>query len=159
MTRKRVLFFLAALVVVVLDQSTKAWARGALAHGPQPILDGAVFCRLGMNPGIAFSMFRGGGEILRVLVSILGLAMAAGVVLYAWRSPRAHAPFLIGLGLVAAGALGNVIDRLAAGRVTDFLVIKIAGHEWPAFNVADAALVVGVLFLLVSRREPEASTS
>jgi signal peptidase II len=61
------------------------------------------------------------------------------------------------LGLLAGGALGNIVDRIAFGKVTDFVVWKIGTHEWPTFNIADAALVVGVIGLLFDMRPDEKS--
>ena len=61
------------------------------------------------------------------------------------------------LGLLAGGALGNVIDRIATGRVTDFIVWRAGAHEWPTFNIADAALVVGIIGLLFDLKPPEPS--
>jgi signal peptidase II len=132
-------FTLPFLLLVSADQGSKAWARTTLAGGPRPVLGDAVSFRLGLNPGMAFSLLPHAGLVL----SLVGLAVTAFIVYRVVRRP-AH---LVPLALIAAGALGNAVDRLAHGVVTDFVVVRVAGFTWPTFNVADAALVVGVVLL------------
>src|SRR5512143_891358 len=139
MLRRLARFLAVAAPVIGLDQLTKAWARAALEAGPMPVVDGTVFLRLGYNPGVAFSLFTEAGG--RWIFAALALAVAVGLAVHAARRPSRASL----LGLLAAGAAGNAIDRLRDGAVTDFVVVRIAGHQWPAWNVADAALVVGVL--------------
>jgi signal peptidase II len=111
------------------------------------VLDGTVYFQLGLNPGIAFSLFT---HASAVLLAIAGLGVAIGICVWALRARTFGAAGLVGLGMVASGAAGNAIDRVHMGRVTDFVVIQIASFRWPTFNVADAALVIGVIVLLVA---------
>jgi len=137
---------------LLADQLTKAWARGALAHGPMPVLDGTVYFQLGLNPGIAFSLFTEANA--RIVLAIAGLAVAAGIAIWVARA-RGAGPgttALVGFAMIASGASGNAIDRVHMGPVTDFVVLQVGSHRWPTFNVADAALLVGVLLVLIGGR-------
>jgi signal peptidase II len=147
--RRNILFTVAAVLSIFLDQWTKVLARANLALDSWQgvtVIDGFFNLRLSMNSGVAFGMMQKlpGG---RIILSLIGLA-ALGLVFYYLRQTtlrqiRMH----LALGLVAGGAVGNLIDRIAFGKVTDFIVWHYKGHEWPAFNVADAALVVGVCLM------------
>jgi signal peptidase II len=85
-----------------------------------------------------------GGRILLTLVAIVAFVL---VLHYLRKTEAKHTRMHAALGLVGGGAIGNLIDRILYGRVTDFIVWHYKGHEWPAFNVADAALVVGVALM------------
>ena len=99
-------------------------------------------------PGVAFSMLQDlpGG---RVLLTLLAVAAFALVIVYLRKTPLENARLHVALGLVGGGAIGNLIDRAMYGKVTDFIVWKKGIHEWPAFNIADAALCVGVGLMLL----------
>jgi signal peptidase II len=143
--RKYVLFSLFAVLSLVLDQWTKMLAREYLRprgpFHPKVIVDGFFDLRYAENPGVAFSMLT---QIPGGLLSLVALAAFGLVIAYLRKIPVESTRLHIALGLVGGGALGNLIDRLLYGRVTDFIVWKAKGHEWPAFNIADAALCVGV---------------
>lgn len=155
MPRRLRLFAVVAPAVLALDQASKAWARAALVPGrPRQVLAlgrAAGDLELSHDTGAAFSLLAGAGGT-RVLLSLLALAAAAAMAAWLARARDAGARLALGLSLGAAGALGNAIDRVAAGRVTDFVLWRWGGHRWPIFNVADAALVVGVALLLLSPR-------
>jgi signal peptidase II len=144
-------FFPIVLVTLALDQLTKAWARVALVEGVSKDVIGSFWhWRLSFNTGVAFSMFAhvGAGRIILPIIA----AVVFGVV--AWMAAKSEAMTLaqlISLALIGAGALGNVIDRLMFGKVTDFVLWTAFGHAWPVFNVADVALVAGVLIMLLWR--------
>lgn len=146
---------LAALAAFAVDQSTKAWALDALwppgspGIAVLPVLD----LRLGFNTGVTFGMFRdSAADAVPVLVG-LTLLVVAGTGVWLWRTrSRVDAA---GLGLVIGGALGNILDRIRQGAVTDFLDAHHGGWHWPTFNMADVAIVLGVsLLLLAGRRAP-----
>jgi signal peptidase II len=140
--RKYLLFSLFALLSLVLDQWTKAMARHALRPlGRKVIVDGYFDLRYAENPGVAFSMLQ---TIPGGFLSLVALAAFALVIYYLRKMPPEATRLHIALGLVGGGALGNLVDRLLYGRVTDFIVWKVGRHEWPAFNIADAALCIGV---------------
>jgi signal peptidase II len=154
MAAKYKVFLIALVLSLGVDQASKVWARQSLKpRYPEvvTVIPGFWDMRYSENPGSAFGLFRGvpGARYLLFLVGI-------GALFVVWSYLKKAAPEAgrLGaeLGLLAGGALGNIIDRVAVGRVTDFVVWKLGSHEWPTFNVADAALVVGVLGLLVDLR-------
>ncbi|MBX5468514.1 MAG: signal peptidase II [Thermoleophilaceae bacterium] len=129
----------ATAVVLGVDQATKALVRASLAIGEARDLFPGLDLAYVRNRGVAFGFFGGGGVAVSVLTTV---ALAALVVYFALRS--ATRLLWLPTGLVLGGALGNVWDRARDGAVTDF----IDPAAWPAFNVADVCIVVGVLALL-----------
>lgn len=130
-----------AAVVVLLDQLTKAWALSALAHRSIHVV-GPLSLTLRRNTGSAFSLFTGSSPVLAVIAGVL----AVGMVVVA---TRVRSRVLAGaLGLVLGGALGNLADRVfrsASGGVVDFIDLRF----WPTFNLADSAIVVGIVAIVV----------
>ena len=133
------------VLVIVLDQATKALVRSGIALGDRDAVFPGVELVHVRNEGVAFSRFSGGGTIVAVIV---GAALLALVVYFATHldKPLVWLP----TGMLLGGALGNVIDRIRDGAVTDF--IKLPG--WPAFNVADISITFGVLVLLYVTERP-----
>jgi signal peptidase II len=138
-----------ALAVLLLDQVTKYWALQGLLPGiPRPVLDSLFSLTLVMNPGLAFGMLGGmpaGWRWVVALLSIGALGILAMVGLRmlpagGWLTP-------VALGMIFGGAVGNLIDRGRFGAVIDFLDFYWRGYHWPAFNVADSAITVGVALL------------
>jgi signal peptidase II len=130
---------LLGLIVLGLDQLTKHLVRADLAVGDEHKFFIGIKLVHVRNTGVAFSLFSGGGGV--VLVITLG----ALALLLAYLARRPDRPWLwLPTGLLIGGALGNLIDRLAHGAVTDFIKLP----AWPAFNVADMAITFGVLALL-----------
>jgi len=142
--RKYVLFGVLGALSIVLDQWTKVLARQKLRlHDPVVVIKGFFNLRYSENTGVAFGMFQTlpGGRFLLTLVAVIAFVL---VLHYLRKTEVTHTRMHAALGLVGGGAIGNLIDRIMYGRVTDFIVWHYKGHEWPAFNIADAALVVGV---------------
>ena len=136
---------LVMVAVIALDQGTKALVRANVAIGDRDgVFPGVEIVHV-RNEGVAFSRFSGGGTIVAVIVGAALLALVAYFVTHLDK-PLVWLP----TGLLLGGALGNVIDRLRDGAVTDF--IKLPG--WPAFNVADVAITCGVLVLLYVTERP-----
>ncbi len=162
--RKVVLFSVFAALSLALDQWTKALARDYLRPrgpmNPKVIIPNYFDLRYAENPGVAFSMFQDlpGG---RLLLTVLAVAAFAMVIAYLRRTPEHATRLHVALGLIGGGAIGNLVDRVMFGRVTDFIVWKKGNLEWPAFNIADAALCVGVglmlLDMFLSRKEAASS--
>lgn len=125
--------------VLLLDRITKLWAVAHLSLGMSIPVVPFLHLTLVHNHGAAFGLFVGLGPLL-VLVR---LVVSAGVFIVARRLPNANLALLLGLGLVGAGAAGNLVDALAYGYVVDFLDIRV----WPVFNVADMAIVSGSVLL------------
>jgi signal peptidase II len=150
--RKYVLFTVFTVVSLLFDQWTKVMARDVLRprgpFNPKVIVEGYFDLRYAENPGVAFSMFQDlpGGRILLTLLAVVALVV---VIAYLRKTPVEATRVHVALGLVGGGAIGNLVDRVMYGKVTDFIVWKKGIHEWPAFNIADAALCVGVGLILL----------
>jgi signal peptidase II len=133
--------------VAVADQLVKWWAMETLIAAPRGIEVLPVFnLVLVWNRGISFGMFGGGALPPWLLAAFAGaVAIAMGVWLM-----RAEGRWLaLALGLIIGGAVGNIVDRLRFGAVADFLDFHIGAYHWPAFNLADASITVGVALLLI----------
>jgi signal peptidase II len=144
--------FLLAAGVVVLDQVAKAWAVAALSDGPIRLIDDVLALRLVRNPGGAFSVFTGFTPFLAVL------AAALVVVIVRTTHRTSDRVMAYTLAMVLGGAVGNLIDRLIRspgflrGHVIDFIDLSF----WPTFNLADSAITIGVVVVLLRGwREPQ----
>ena len=137
---------LVASAIFLLDQFTKLLALSQLTPGlPVPVVDGLVSLTLVMNPGLAFGMLAGPSLAGRWLVTLLSLgALCVLGVLSVQLLPRAGRWGALTLGLIFGGAIGNLVDRARFGAVVDFVDIYWRIYHWPAFNVADSAISVGV---------------
>ncbi|HBH04126.1 MAG: signal peptidase II [Candidatus Rokubacteria bacterium RBG_16_73_20] len=148
-----------ALAVIVLDQVTKVVALARLRPGvPVPVWDGLVALTLVLNPGIAFGLLAGVPTGWRWTVALLSLAALLVLLRIAMRVlPTGGAADQVAIGLVFGGAVGNLIDRGRFGAVVDFVDVFWRGWHWPAFNVADSAITVGVALLafrLLTEKKP-----
>jgi signal peptidase II len=102
------------------------------------------------NTGVAFGMFASGGSAVgTVALALIGIAVLGMVGWFFSRTPLEHPRALVALALVLGGAVGNLLDRIASGGVTDFLGVYLGSYRWPDFNVADSAICVGVVILLI----------
>ena len=150
-----------AAVVVVLDQITKLIVLSRLTLGvPVIVVDGFAALTLVMNPGLAFGLLAGIPASWRWVVGLLSLAALVVLLRVAmrvlpsggWREQSA-------IGLIFGGAVGNLIDRTRFGAVVDFVDVYVRDWHWPAFNVADSAITVGVAALalvVMLERSPSA---
>jgi signal peptidase II len=147
---KRFLVLLA--LVLAFDQGSKAWARTLPLGVPQPVVDGYFDWEHAQNPGAAFSSFVG-GDAARIVLSVIAAVAIAAVGYAAYRTRPEQGLRRAAYAVIAGGALGNFVDRVRLGSVTDFVRWHVHDHMWPIFNVADAALLAGVamLFLAASR--------
>jgi signal peptidase II len=156
--RARMFVFLAIFLTSAgFDQASKEWARDTLApHVTTPVIQGYWDWQLERNPGAAFSLFAGTGEnATRVGFAIVAVLAMIAVGIAALRTRPEQRMRRVAYALIAGGALGNVIDRIAAGSVTDFVRWHVHAHLWPVFNLADAVLLIGVALVLVeSARRP-----
>jgi signal peptidase II len=155
--------FLIAAAIIFLDRITK-WAIGQTIALEDAISIIPGFFRLTHleNTGAAFSLFAESTSPFKTTMLIaFSLAALAVVALLLWRGRNDFNASTLALSLILGGALGNLWDRLADGRVTDFLDFYVGVHHWPPFNVADSAIVVGALLLLTRmlRKEPSAHTA
>ena len=125
--------------VLALDQITKALVRGDMAPGDEDPIFPALKLVHVRNEGVAFGISAGGPTLIIVLISVALLAL---VLYFARHSAREG--IWLPTGLLLGGAIGNIVDRIHQGHVTDFLKIPV----WPAFNLADVAITVGVVALV-----------
>jgi signal peptidase II len=135
--------------VIVLDQITKAVVLSHLAPGTHvDVVDGFVTLTLVMNPGLAFGLLGGVPAGWRWVVAVLSVAALIVLARVALRVlPEGGSLDRVAIGLIFGGAIGNLIDRLRFGAVVDFVDLHVRGYHWPAFNVADSAITVGVILL------------
>lgn len=139
-----------AVAVILADQATKAWILGLFAgYSGAPIDPVTPFFNLVLtgNRGVSFGLFNNSDALNTVVFTVLALAIV--IALLVWLS-RAHNPVIrLALGLIIGGAVGNAIDRLMRGAVVDFLDFHLGDWHWYAFNLADAAICLGVIALLL----------
>jgi len=142
-TRQRIIFFLVAALVIVFDHLTKVYIENQLPlnHTWAPFPQLADYFRIThvSNTGAAFGLFPEGSLIFAVIAVVVG----AVIIVYNYRLPAGHRMLRVALGLQLGGAFGNLVDRLRLGHVTDFLDFG----PWPVFNLADMAIVAGVIIL------------
>ncbi|MEO6028427.1 MAG: signal peptidase II [Candidatus Binatia bacterium] len=149
MKGKWVLTLVPALIVVVLDQLTKALVLAQMElHQSISLVDGFFALTYVRNTGAAFGIFAGHAAAFRIPMLLAAAGVALGVLFWFVRTIPAERSFVIAAcGGVLGGAIGNMIDRAAYGEVIDFLDVYAGSWHWPAFNVADAAITVGVIVL------------
>ncbi len=161
---------LIAAVVIIKDQLSKWWlmtdffadlwtgripprfvtwlmtSGPRVTHEPYAVTDFFNIV-LVWNPGVSFGMFSTGSTTVMYALSALAVVVSFGFMVWLWREPR---PLMaICIGLITGGALANVWDRLRFGAVIDFLDFYVGTYHWPAFNVADASISLGVVLLIV----------
>ncbi|HEY3355216.1 MAG TPA: signal peptidase II [Polyangia bacterium] len=180
MKTKLRLFLVVLLAILAFDQGTKIWVRHTLAPAPQdraalhhsyrPGLD--AWCQLSQkqvrvidgffdlcyseNTGVAFGL---GKKVPRAVWIAVGVVALGLILLFLRQAGDDQKKLILALALVGGGAIGNVIDRAAFGFVTDFVVWRWHEHPWPTFNIADAALVAGVILMFLTMgKQPNAKT-
>jgi len=159
--------FVAAVAssVFVADQATKLVIRRTVPlYHSIPVVDSLFDITHAQNSGGAFSLFAGAPDAVRIPFFLVAASLAIGVLLYFLRSVRPEQRLLqFALAGILGGALGNLFDRMTSGRVTDFLDVYWGNHHWPAFNVADSFISIGVVVLLahslIGDRDSEPKTS
>ena len=146
-------------LVVLCDQVSKALILKNLPlHHNIGVIAGLFDIVRVHNPGGAFGLMAGMGSGLRTVVFLLISSLAVGLILYFYlKTPPTHRLLAFGFALIFGGAIGNLIDRLRFGIVVDFIDVYIGTYHWPAFNVADSAITVGIfifLFHLLFKKMP-----
>ena len=153
MSAGRIVFVFAALVTFTADRLTKNAVVAALPEGAErPAIDHFLFIQHLQNSCAAFSICGGVGSPVFLAISIV---VSCAIVYYALKPPPQPVAVSLLLGMIVGGTLGNGFDRLLHGSVTDFLAV----HWWPTFNLADAAISVGIVLLALGyglRRQPDA---
>lgn len=134
-------------VIVVLDQVSKAIVLTNLAlHESIPVINGFFNLTHIMNPGGAFGLFAEHSPEIRKFLFLFVSSLVALMILWLYRkTAHTHRFLSFGLAAVFAGAVGNLIDRFRFGKVVDFLDFYLGSYHWPAFNVADSAITIGMV--------------
>jgi len=152
------------LAVVFLDRATKAWFESQTVEGwRHELIHNFVYLVHSRNPGLAFGMLSDSASTATRIILIVGSVAIISVI--AWllvTSQSGNATSAAGLALLLGGATGNVTDRILHGAVTDFFEVWFGTYRYPAFNVADSAITVGAIFLLLDilfGRHPDATHS
>ncbi len=139
------------VLVIALDLTTKYIAESYLYGKTLTIIDGFFNLVLIWNRGAAFGVLAAAPEIIRVLVLIIASILAVIItVLYAYKNREKLSNLqFYSLALIAGGALGNLYDRIFLGKVRDFLDFHIGNYHWPAFNIADGSITVGISLFII----------
>jgi len=158
----RAAYFLVSLAVLLLDQWTKGVVmRTFQVHESREVISGLFDLTYVQNSGAAFGLFASVDSSAKAIilnsVAVLVFLIVSG---YALRTSHKSVRLQLGFALILGGAVGNLMDRVRFQYVVDFLDFHVSGHHWPAFNVADAAICVGVglLFLDMLKNEEDVPT-
>ncbi|BCJ91663.1 lipoprotein signal peptidase [Terrihabitans soli] len=146
-------------VTFLADQALKLWILNAYDLASRGRVEVLPFFDLILvwNRGISYGLLQQDGLIGRLF--LLGLSLAACVFIFFWLRKPGTVVHSFGLGLILGGAAGNAVDRAAYGAVADFVLLHAGGFEWYVFNIADAAIVVGVVLILYGALRGEAARS
>lgn len=144
------IWLLVSAVVIVLDWHSKQWASQALElYRPREVLSW-LNITLAHNYGAAFSFLADAGGWQRWFFTILASVVSLILIIWLKRLPENEKLNAVALALIIGGAVGNLIDRIAYGHVIDFLLVYYQQWSWPAFNVADSAISIGVALMLMA---------
>lgn len=158
--RSRMWWMGLVVLTIVIDQITKIWADGQLTYAQPvyvlPVLD----ITLHYNPGAAFSFLSNAGGWQRWFFTVISLLVSGYLLVWLLKLPRAQTMLSMALSLVLGGAVGNLIDRLRLGHVIDFISVHWGNAYFPTFNIADAAITIGAILLILDTfLHPENPTS
>lgn len=165
MKRKYLVLLLCLLSILPLDQYTKEEVQRRIPlHQTIPVIKGFFNLTHVRNPGGAFGILAGEREGIGSFLFIGASLLAIGILLGLLRRAKPHERTLsLSLSLIMSGAIGNLIDRIRYGEVVDFLDFHLFSYHWPAFNIADAAITIGIgllmVMLLIHDRRGAARTS
>ena len=156
MTRKDFIWKLTYLaiagVVFMIDQTAKAWVTSTLRFGEDfPVISGFLNFTHARNPGVAFSMLDNLGSAGRWGLSFVAFLAMTAVIYFIWRARRTDSLTLTALSLLLAGIVGNVTDRIRLGFVVDFIDVQFGSWHYDVFNVADAAICIGAVLLILDK--------
>jgi signal peptidase II len=151
MSPGRRMYFGVAGLIVCLDQITKALVDRYMAlYESRSLVDGLLKLTYVQNRGAAFGILSDAELPYQSwLFAVVSLLALAAIAVYAWKLPAGSRMPRLALALIMGGAIGNLLDRLRLGHVVDFVDVFWGAHHWPAFNVADSAISVGVVLLLL----------
>lgn len=146
----RAAYLLAAGAVILLDQTTKAWAWRALRRGSDlTVIKNILDLVYAENRGVAFGQFQDGGNFGRWMLVALAAIACIAVLTYFLRTTRNDDRLLGACALLFAGIVGNLTDRIRLGHVIDFILVHYGEYQWPVFNVADVAICTGAFLFAI----------
>jgi signal peptidase II len=141
-----VLYFAVAALVIILDQASKRIIWETLQYrGGMDVIDGVLRFSLSKNSGAVMGILRSSRSMLLIVTAVAIVVL----IVFAYRMRYAPASKRVYLGLIIGGAFGNLIDRLATGEVVDFIDMGFGRFRWPTYNVADIAVTVGAVLLIL----------
>ena len=148
---RRLRFLWLTLVVVLIDRASKAWFETQTFEGwTHEVIHHFIYLVHSRNPGIAFGVFADSASPWTRIILVSGsVAVIAGIAWLLVSLKTGSVLTAAGLALLLGGATGNVTDRILHGAVTDFLEVWIGAYRWPAFNVADSAITIGAILILL----------
>lgn len=147
MSRAKILrLLIVSGIVMILDQITKLVVVANIEFGRDiPVIPGFFNLTHVLNPGGAFGLFAQHSAMVRIMFFLVFSLIAVGFILYIYVGiPETHPMLANGMSLIFGGAIGNLIDRVRMGKVVDFLDVYLGNMHWPAFNIADSAICIGV---------------
>ncbi|MDX2464398.1 MAG: signal peptidase II [Porticoccus sp.] len=142
-------WYLLALFIIVIDQLTKFWVTQMFAYGETFELLPILNMTLVHNTGAAFSFLSDAGGWQRWFFVIISMVVSTILAVWLYRLPSRQYLLAMAITLILGGALGNLCDRILLGYVVDFVDAHYQQHHWPAFNVADAAITLGAVLLIL----------
>jgi signal peptidase II len=147
----RTVYALIALLIFLGDQATKVMVEQSIPqYATIPVVPHFLNLTHMKNPGVAFGLFADSPAAWKTaLLIVISLALLVTVLGIVWKSRRLAWESGVGLALILGGALSNLLDRVRMGRVVDFIDVYFRSYHWPAFNLADSAIVVGAGFLIL----------
>lgn len=152
--------------MVLIDQGTKIWVDTSMRlYESRPLIPGLLDLHYIRNTGAAFGFLAGSSIAFRIPFFIVISTLAVGIILFLFHKlEESEAVVPVALALVLGGAMGNLVDRVRLGEVIDFILIHYKRFQWPAFNVADIGISVGVGLLIIrmfllERRESKRAPS
>ena len=155
---QRLPYLVIAAAIIVLDAWTKALVSARIdLHEAIPLIPNFLQLVHVRNTGAAFGIgANSDSQIVPLLLNAGAIGVFCVVVIYAFRAAITDVVLQTGLHLILGGAIGNLIDRFRLGYVVDFVDVYVKSHHWPAFNVADAAICIGITLLFFDmRKKPE----
>ena len=159
---KRLHYVILSLVIIVLDAVTKWLVSANISlHDAITVIPNLFSIVHVRNTGAAFGIGANAeSQVVPLLLNSGAILVFLIVVAYALRTPLTDRTLQIGLHLILGGAIGNLVDRFRFGYVVDFLDFYVRDHHWPAFNVADSAICIGIALLFLDmRRKPQPATA
>lgn len=147
-------YLIIAVAVLVLDQLTKYWAAATLVRGSISIAPFLKFT-LVHNTGAAFGFMSNAGGWQNIFFMVVAALASVLIIVMLWRLQDRWVG--TGLALILGGALGNLVDRVLHGYVIDFVDVYYGTWHWPAFNIADSAITIGAVLLVIDAFKPKTS--